>query len=177
MIIGLLIRSRSVIMLFLTTLNCFTTNHASSDGAHIKNSTLSFHNIDLPELDNPLQDFEVTQDLFSFKPFKASGSDGLHPHFLQFQWHIVGSLVKRMCHKVFATQALPKDINDTFLCLIPKFPYANNLKNFRPISLCNTIYKVIRKIIVNLIKPYLAHLISVIKLNFLRVVEPAIMSS
>lgn len=50
-------------------------------------------------------------------------------------------------------------INHTYHCLIPKFPNANHLKNFLPIGLSNTIYKLITKIIVNRFKPFQIDLI------------------
>lgn len=52
------------------------------------------------------------------------------------------------------------DLNKTYVCLIPKFNNANKIQNFRPISLCNTLYKVITKVIANCIKPFLKYLIS-----------------
>lgn len=44
--------------------------------------------------------------------------------------------------------------------LIPKIDNHESLKNFRPISLCNVIYKVITKILANRIKPYMDYLIA-----------------
>lgn len=108
----------------------FTTSQCSTDWTHLKSSPLSFHNFDLSDLDRPLQDFEITQAIFSFKPFKAPGPDGFHPHFFQSQWTTIGPSVKAMCHEVFQTHLLPPSLNDTFLCLIPKFPNANQLRNF-----------------------------------------------
>lgn len=51
--------------------NCFTMDHTFTNCSHLKNFILSFHKIDLVELDNPLQDFEITNAVFYFKPFKA----------------------------------------------------------------------------------------------------------
>ncbi|PKU61263.1 hypothetical protein MA16_Dca028132 [Dendrobium catenatum] len=60
----------------------------------------------------------------------------------------------------FSTGHLPKQVKATAIALIPKHPHANNVKNFRPISLCNVIYKVIAKIIANRMKeelPFIIH--------------------
>lgn len=73
-----------------------------------------------------------------------------------------------MYHTVFNTQTLPDSMNNTFFCLIPKFSNANLLKNFCPISLCNTTYKIITKIIANQIKPHLIRLISPYQASFLK---------
>jgi hypothetical protein len=50
--------------------------------------------------------------------------------------------------------------NSTFLALILKESNPSNFSRFRPISLCNSTYKVLTKIIANRIKPLLGKLIS-----------------
>ncbi|PKA62730.1 putative mitochondrial protein [Apostasia shenzhenica] len=51
--------------------------------------------------------------------------------------------------------------NDTVVTLVPKIPHASEAKHFRPISLCNTIYKIIAKILVHRLKSLLPSLISI----------------
>ena len=53
-----------------------------------------------------------------------------------------------------------KSLNSTFLALIPKKEGANWLDKFRPIELCNVIYKIITKLIAERLKPLLGSLIS-----------------
>lgn len=62
----------------------------------------------------------------------------------------------------------PSHFDKWNLCLIPKFPNANYLKNFLPISLCNTSYKIITKIIANRIKPHLPTFVGPHQINFLK---------
>lgn len=45
------------------------------------------------------------------------------------------------------------DINSTFIVLILKIKEAKRVREFRPISLCNVIYKIVAKVIANWIKP------------------------
>ena len=55
---------------------------------------------------------------------------------------------------------LPKGINSTILTLIPKKDEAISMKDYRPISRCNVIYKVISKILANSLKRLLPSFIS-----------------
>jgi hypothetical protein len=60
----------------------------------------------------------------------------------------------------FDTGQMPDGVNDTCIVLIPKVPYPESLKDFRPISLCNVIYKIVSKCIVNRLRPLLHDIIS-----------------
>lgn len=73
-----------------------------------------------------------------------------------------------LCHKTFNNQEIPEDINKTYLCLVPKISNANNIKNFRPVSLCNTIYKTVTKIVANCLKPFLEQIISQFQTSFMK---------
>jgi hypothetical protein len=53
-----------------------------------------------------------------------------------------------------------RELNSTFLTLIPKEERVTNLRNFRPIALCNVIYKIISKVIILRLKPILPFIIS-----------------
>lgn len=72
-----------------------------------------------------------------------------------------------MSWNIFTSASTPPSLNQTYLCLIPKFPNANHFKNFRPIGLSNTIYKIITKIIVNRLKLSLDDLISPFQSSFI----------
>ena len=48
---------------------------------------------------------------------------------------------------IFNARAVPEYLNKTLIIFIPKCKNPESLNNYRPISLCSTIYKVVTKII------------------------------
>lgn len=114
----------------------------------------------------PLWDIEIRQVRHSFKPFKVLRPDGLHPMFYQNYWNEVCPSVTSLCHQVFREHAIPLDINQTYLCFIPKVTNNSSNAQYHPISLCNTIYKIITKIILNCSKPFIFKIISPTQSSF-----------
>jgi hypothetical protein len=114
-----------------------------------------------------LTDEEIGDALFQIGPLKAPGPDGLPVHFFQRNW---GLLKKEVCGAIkhfFSVGTIPEDFNMTKIVLIPKTSDANDLKDFRPISLCNVTYKVIAKCLVNRLRPHLQDMISETQSAFL----------
>ena len=103
---------------------------------------------------------EIKDALWSMKPYKAPGPDGLHAGFFQRFWLVVGGSVVEEVRKVFKDRKVPDFLNRTHIVLIPKVQGPETIGNYRPISLCNTIYKIITKIIVARIRPHLEYLVS-----------------
>ncbi|KAA3458512.1 reverse transcriptase [Gossypium australe] len=64
-------------------------------------------------------------------------------------WHIVGKEVPEYCLSILNGNARVDLINVTEIVLIPKIPNPSSLDNFRPISLCSVIYKIVAKAVAN----------------------------
>ena len=62
---------------------------------------------------------------------------------------------------------IPASFNSTFIALIPKSDNALSLNDFRPISLCNCVYKIISKVIAIRLKAILSEQISAEQFGFL----------
>lgn len=67
----------------------------------------------------------------------------------------------------FATSNFDHGIVETLICLIPKVDDPRTFKEFRPISLCNTVYKHITKVFVTRLRPFLELITSPFQNNFL----------
>ena len=113
-----------------------------------------------------ITDEEIRAALWSLKPFKAPGPDGLHAGFFQRFWPEVGGSICAKVKKVFDTGVVPKFLNETLITLVPKCQNPVSLSNYRPISLCNSVYKIVSKIIVARIRPFLSNLISPMQTAF-----------
>jgi len=55
---------------------------------------------------------------------------------------------------------MPEEVNNTTIVLIPKISHPELLIDFRPISLCNVLCKIVSKCLVNRLRPWLQELIS-----------------
>jgi hypothetical protein len=91
---------------------------------------------------------EISDEMFQMGPLKVPGPDGFPARFYQRHWGIVKEDVVAATRKFFLDGVMPEGINDTVIVLIPKGTEPEDLKDFRLISLCNVIYKLILKCIV-----------------------------
>ena len=70
------------------------------------------------------------------------------------------TVVCREVTNIFESKIVPEYLNETLISLIPKSPNPESLNNYVPTSLCNTIYKIVSKIVVGRLRPHLDKLIS-----------------
>ena len=122
---------------------------------------------DRDSLDADVIDEEIRAGLWSLKAFKAPRPDGLHTGFFQRFWLVVGRFVMEEVKKVFLLKKVPKFLNSTLISLIPKIPSPKTLSNYRPISLCNMVYKIVLKVIVARLRPLLDQVISPLQTAFI----------
>ena len=111
-------------------------------------------------LSNEFTADEIKEALFQMGPTKAPGPDGMNALFYQKFWHIVGDNVISAVLDFFNSGVLEPEINHTNIVLIPKVMAPEKMLDFRPISLCNVIYKIISKVLANRLKQVLPHIIS-----------------
>ncbi|KAF7843911.1 uncharacterized protein G2W53_000816 [Senna tora] len=96
----------------------------------------------------PITHAEIEQALFLMKPDKAPGPDGLPAMFLQCFWPVVKNDLITCIKSFFDRGFILRELNQTLITLIPKNQCPEQFKDFRPISLCNVIVKIISKVLV-----------------------------
>ena len=90
---------------------------------------------------------------------KALGPDGFTSNFFHYFWDMIKEEVVGIVEELRNKKGVLRAFNATFLSLIHKESGADHPDKFRPISLCNVIYKIISKVITNCLKPLLPSLI------------------
>jgi hypothetical protein len=91
---------------------------------------------------------EIKEAIYQMHPLKTPGPDGLPAMFYQKYRHIVGEDVQNLALGIL-NNGQTQDINKTFLVLISKGKNPSSLKDFRLVSLCNVIMKIVTKVIAN----------------------------
>lgn len=113
--------------------------------------------------ENLVKEFSACEVIFALKqmaPTTAPGPDGMPPLFYQSFWDSIGSDVTNAVLSCLNSGKIPQSINHTYITLIPKVQTPTNVTEFRPISLCNVIYKLISKVLANRLKKILPSIIS-----------------
>jgi hypothetical protein len=100
-------------------------------------------------LDAPFTVEEVKKALFMMKPNKAPGPDSFTARFFQRHWQLVGNDVCSAVLTFLNGGGMSDIVNNTVLVSIPKVKHREDLTQFRPIALCNVLYKICSKVIAN----------------------------
>nr|KYP32736.1 Retrovirus-related Pol polyprotein LINE-1 [Cajanus cajan] len=98
---------------------------------------------------------KVFTDLKSMASFKAPGPNGFQAIFYKTYWHIIGEKVVQVVQEVFMRGSFDPSLSNILITLIPKVEDPKRLTEFRPISLCNVIHKLISRVLVNRLRPWL----------------------
>jgi hypothetical protein len=103
---------------------------------------------------------EIQTALNQMDPLKAPRPDEFPACFFPQNWEILHQEVCDAIKYFFETCKLDASINSTVVALIPKTKNSISVIEFRPISLCNVVYKILLKILANRLKVILPCIIS-----------------
>jgi hypothetical protein len=110
---------------------------------------------------------EINIALSQMSPLKAPGPDGLSSCFYQANWNVINGEVCEAVLHFQNTGEFDSEINFTYIALIPKVQNPVHVIDFRPISLCNVLYKLISKVLANRLKNILPDIISCFQSAFI----------
>nr|GEV24190.1 RNA-directed DNA polymerase, eukaryota [Tanacetum cinerariifolium] len=98
---------------------------------------------------------------------KSPGPDGFTFGFYRYFWSTIKNDVFDAVNHFFSCGDIPKGCNSSFIALIPKVPAANLVKDFRPISLIGSVYKIIAKILSDRLVGVLRDIVSEVQSAFI----------
>ncbi|MCH93169.1 RNA-directed DNA polymerase (Reverse transcriptase), partial [Trifolium medium] len=93
-------------------------------------------------------------------PDKAPGPDGFNPAFYQHFWELCGNDIYEAAMEWLERRYFPSSLNETNICLVPKCENPVSMKDMRPISLCNVLYKMVSKLLANRLRECLDKCVS-----------------
>lgn len=112
------------------------------------------------ELCKPYSNEEIKAALFQMGPTKAPDPDGFPTMFYQVHWDLVEKDVCDAVRSFLSGEDIPEGFCDSVIVLIPKVTNPKHLSKFRPINLCNVLYKIASKVIANRLKIFLPDIVS-----------------
>ena len=105
--------------------------------------------IGLNSLSVPFTNSEIDKAVHDLPSDKAPGPDGFNGLFIKTCWPIIKHDFYRLCHDFWLGKVNLQSINDAFITLIPKIPSPESPNDYRPISLLNSCFKLITKVLAN----------------------------
>ena len=103
---------------------------------------------------------EILQVVKELEGDKAPGPDGFSMAFYHHCWRVVEKDVLAVFEEFFQHCKFEKSLNATFIALIPKKINASNVRDFHPISLVGSVYKILAKVLAIRLRVVLNQLIS-----------------
>jgi hypothetical protein len=107
----------------------------------------------------PNLDDEIEQALFLMKPNSSPGPDGFTVGFYIKNWNLLKNNISRVARGFLEGGGMPSELNSTILVLITTIKNPQELAQFRPIALCNFLYKIASKAQANRLRPVLEEII------------------
>ncbi|OIT39647.1 putative acyl-activating enzyme 19 [Nicotiana attenuata] len=99
---------------------------------------------------------------------KAPGPDGYTMGFFHSCWDIVKEDVMQTLRNIHKHEFFEKSFNASYIALIPKKIGARELRDFRPISLIGSVYKIISKVLTERLKTVISKLVDRHQMAFIK---------
>lgn len=91
----------------------------------------------------------------------------LHVLFYQSYWEYVGSSVCDWIKRIFSKEVIDPDLNNSLIVFISEVKNPESFSQFRPLSLCSVLYKLVMKVITNRFKVAFSKIIGLEQAGFI----------
>lgn len=122
--------------------------------SHIRQTVTEAHNAELLQ---PLTPEEVSVAMKQLPSGKAPGVDSIPAEFYQELWEDIEADIFSFVSETMSQAHIQEELNISKIALLPKSEDRIRIQNYRPISLLNTLYKVVAKVYANRMKTLLHH--------------------
>ena len=120
-------------------------------------------------IEGQITEYECTCALRDMQNNKSPGSDGITTEFYKIFWNDIKSFYIKSLNYSFENGSLTTLQKQGIISLLPKKDKnLDNLKNWRPLTLLNTDYKIATKSIANRIKKFLPNIIDCSQTGFIK---------
>lgn len=123
--------------------------------------------VDNTRLIAPFSKEEIKQAVWDCDNFKSPGPDGFNFHFIKTFWDVLKEDFVSFISEIHRNGKLVRGSNSSFLTLVPKIVSHHQLVHYRPISMINSMYKVVSKLLANRLSTVLQKVISPTQSGFL----------
>ncbi|KAK0607568.1 hypothetical protein LWI29_016836 [Acer saccharum] len=103
-------------------------------------------------LEDRFKEEEVWEAVCNCDGNKAPGPDGLNLNFIKANWGVIRMDFMQFIQEFYDDGKIVRDLNKTFITLIPKCGHPETVRDFRPISLVSSMYKILAKVLANRLK-------------------------
>ena len=102
---------------------------------------------------------DIREAVWYCDPSKALGVDGYNLNFIRKLWDDIGCEFCVAMEEFFISRTLPRGSNVMWGTLIHKIKGTSDIREFRPISMVGSIYKVVSKILANRMRSVMPKLV------------------
>jgi hypothetical protein len=124
---------------------------------------------DLADLELPVSELEIWETIKTIPSDKATGPDGFTGRFYKVCWNIIKQEVMNVVAALWNRNSLNlSKLNSAYITMVPKVEGADQVKDFRPISLVHIFAKLVTKILANRLGKKLNNMVSPIQSAFIK---------
>jgi hypothetical protein len=122
----------------------------------------------MQSLEVPFSEQEIEEVIKNLPNDKSPGADGFNNEFIKCCWPIIGHDIKELIMDFYEEKISFESINSSLITPIPKCQNPTNANDFRPISLLNSVLKIITKLLANRLQKIILKLVHKNQYGFLK---------
>ncbi|GKV22549.1 hypothetical protein SLEP1_g32411 [Rubroshorea leprosula] len=109
---------------------------------------------------------EIKEAVFSCASDKAPGPDSFNFHFIKSVWSTIEGDITNFIKEFHKYGRLVRGINASYITLVPKKKNPTTFKEYRPISMVGSLYKILAKVLANRLRKVIGKVINMTQSTF-----------